>query len=50
LLDTITVKYLRLLTGDGHSCKPVRQDNWRGVLLMPWIEDDDLRAAVESTP
>jgi hypothetical protein len=42
-LDEITVKYLVLLTGDGYStCAPVRQYDWRRVLLQPWLEESDL--------
>lgn len=42
-LDELAVKYLVLLTADGYAtCAPVRQRDWRRVLLRPWLEREDL--------
>lgn len=44
LLDEVTVKYATLLTGTGwSSCAPVRQYEWRMVLLRAWLTEAELR-------
>jgi hypothetical protein len=45
MLDEITVKYLVLLTANGYStCARVRARDWRKVLLVPWLDREDLKA------
>lgn len=44
LLDEVTVRYAALLTGtEWASCAPVRQYDWRIVLLHPWLTAAELR-------